>query len=64
MNLVWRLLAGLVLLLSFGVLTAWAWDKSDTLNRPAAAAAAAATATATATATAAVDGAPVDRAVR
>lgn len=32
MNIVWRLLGGLALLLSFGVLTAWAWDKSDALN--------------------------------
>lgn len=41
MNIVVRLLAGLLLLLGFSVFTAWAWDHSDALSAPASAPAAA-----------------------
>ena len=32
MNTALRLVVGMTLLLSLSVLTAWAWDQSDTLN--------------------------------
>ena len=38
MNIVVRLLAGLLLLLGISVFAAWAWDRSDALNLPAPAA--------------------------